>query len=512
MPDNIGRYEITGELGRGGMSTVLHGYDPRFRRQVAIKLLPREFLHDPRFRARFEREALAVAALEHKGIVPVYDFGEQDGQLYLVMRLMSGGSLAGRLVSGPLSPAAAAEILRQVAPGLDFAHRRGFVHRDLKPANILFDEEGDAYLSDFGIAKMLAGDGESLTGTGGMIGTPAYMSPEQVQALRELDGRSDVYSLGIIYYEMLTGRAPYQADTPMGTAMMHVMQPLPDIRAARSDLPPAAQQIIDRALAKERENRYPTAVSLAAAAGSLASAATSPATEIAATAEMPIVPATSKLPEGAPVAAAASLAPSSPAGTASAGQPSQLLQPTVVDTPPEIPRAPALTGVPQSGSARRAAPPAWLIGVGLLLLCLFAGGLSGVLFRSQLAGLWEQVAGVEPTPTPTRRPASTATRPPAEATATRPAAAIPTESGGDEVGPGVAPEVMPVCEDPLGCVHIGPGEPILLGVMLVFSGPDSQLGQDSLNGVQLAIAERRELHGHPLELMQKDEGCNPEGG
>lgn len=425
--------------------------------------------------------------------MPVYDFGEEDGQLYLVMRLMAGGSLAIRLAGGPLSPAAAAEILRQVAPGLDFAHR------DLKPGNILFDEEGDAYLSDFGIAKMLAGDTESLTGTGALIGTPAYMSPEQVQALRELDGRSDVYSLGIIYYEMLAGRTPYQADTPMGTAMMHIMQPLPDIRAARSDLPPAAQQIIDRAMAKERERRYATAAALANAAAALVAEMTASVAPAPRSTELPIVAATSRLSEEMAAAAAAAVdaAPAAATGHSSdaAPFPAALPEATVVDTPPEM-RAP--TAAPVAAGEGWLRPPAWLIGCGLLLVCLVFAGLLGIVFRPQLAGVLEQIAGVEPSPTATRRPIATATRPPVAATATQPAADAPLD--------------VPVCSDPLGCVRIEPGAPIVVAAMLVFSGPDAQLGQDSLHGVELAIAERRELHGHPLELMVKDEGYNPEGG
>src|SRR5574341_756277 len=151
----IDRYEVQAELGRGGMATVYRAYDPRFKRTVAVKVLPREFLHDPNFRARFEREAETIAKLEHAAIVPVYDYGEQDGQPYLVMRYMTGGSLAERLRNRPLSLAEAARILGQLAPALDKAHSKGVIHRDLKPANILFDDAGNPHLSDFGIARLV---------------------------------------------------------------------------------------------------------------------------------------------------------------------------------------------------------------------------------------------------------------------------------------------------------------------------------------------------------------------
>ena len=179
----IGRYEIKRELGRGGMSTVFHANDPRFKRDVAIKVLPREFLHDPLFRARFEREAETIAALEHPGIVPVYDFGEDDGQLYLVMRYMGGGSLSDRLEKGPLSLTRTVSILQRIAPALDKAHGLGVVHRDLKSANILFDEDDNGFLSDFGIAK-LTETSFGLTGTGSMIGTPAFSASGHNHSIR----------------------------------------------------------------------------------------------------------------------------------------------------------------------------------------------------------------------------------------------------------------------------------------------------------------------------------------
>lgn len=262
MTQTIGRYEIRQELGRGGMATVYQGFDPRFKRDVAIKLLPREFLHDPNFRARFEREATTIASLEHSAIVPVYDFGEEDGQPYLVMRFMPGGSLAEQLDRGSLSVNETARILSRIAGALDFAHSKGVIHRDLKPANILFDQHADAYLGDFGIVK-LTEEAATLTGTGGIIGTPAYMSPEQAQGKGGIDNRSDLYSLGVILFQMLTGSQPFEADTPIGLAFMHVTEPTPDILEKKPELPPGVGTFIQQAMAKAKGDRFSTAQELA---------------------------------------------------------------------------------------------------------------------------------------------------------------------------------------------------------------------------------------------------------
>lgn len=260
--NDIGRYEIKTELGRGGMATVYRAYDPRFERNVAIKVLPRAFLHDAQFRTRFDREAKMIAMLEHPAIVPVYDFGEQDEQPYIVMRYMSGGSLADRLQEGPISPEETLRITKRLAPALDAAHAQGIIHRDLKPANILFDQYGNAFLSDFGIARLAQHAEGTLTGDA-IIGTPAYMSPEQVQGEKEIDGRSDIYSLGIILFQMLTGETPYKADTPAKTMMMHLLEPIPHALELNPALPAGCENVITRALAKKADERYPTAEELA---------------------------------------------------------------------------------------------------------------------------------------------------------------------------------------------------------------------------------------------------------
>jgi tRNA A-37 threonylcarbamoyl transferase component Bud32 len=254
IPEKISRYEIRREIGRGGMATVYLAYDPNFGREVAVKVLPHELLHDPTFRARFQREARTIAALEHPAIVPVYDFGEENGQPFLVMRYLSGGSLIARIRAGPIPPAEAAKILLRIGAALDAAHAKGIVHRDLKPANILFDQYGDAYLGDFGIAQ-LSGSGGTLTGPM-VLGTPAYMSPEQIRGDKKVDGRSDIYALGIVMFEMLTGQAPFTADSPVKMMMMQLSTPPPRISETASQLPPGSNAVLERALAKEPEQRY----------------------------------------------------------------------------------------------------------------------------------------------------------------------------------------------------------------------------------------------------------------
>ncbi len=257
----LGRYEIVSEIGRGGMSVVYLAHDPLFDRQVVLKLLPREFLHDPSFKSRFEREAKAIAKLEHASIVPVYDFGEEGGLPYLVMRYMTGGSLTDRLQKGPLNLDEALRIMTRLTSALEEAHRRGMIHRDIKPGNVLFDRYGDAFLADFGIVKLTQ---ETSTYTaGGFVGTPAYMSPEQARGDADIDVRSDVYALGAIFFEMLTGKPPYQSETVMGLALKHINDPIPSLLAFNSDLPEGLEGFIQKAMCKEREGRYESANALA---------------------------------------------------------------------------------------------------------------------------------------------------------------------------------------------------------------------------------------------------------
>jgi serine/threonine protein kinase len=261
QPEKIGIYEIKSELGRGGMATVYRGYDSRFEREVAVKVLPQELLHaDPQFRLRFEREAKIIAQLEHSAIVPVYDVGESEGQPYFVMRYMNGGSLSERIKAGVFTLEEALQILGAIAPALDEAHSKGIVHRDIKPSNILFDKRGNPYISDFGIAKLSQAQAGNVTGSA-IIGTPAYMAPEQAQGI-EVDGRSDIYALGIILFEMLTGKQPFEADTPMAVAIKHITDPVPQIRQTNPKLPEGMETVIQKAMAKNKSDRYSTAVEM----------------------------------------------------------------------------------------------------------------------------------------------------------------------------------------------------------------------------------------------------------
>ena len=261
-PEKIGRYEIKGELGRGGMATVYRAYDPSFEREVAIKVLPRELLHDPQFRDRFRREIKTIASLEHPAIVPVYDVGEEDGVPYFVMRFMPGGSLTQWIEKGKFSLEDAARIIERLSSALAYAHKNGLIHRDLKPDNILFDNSGDPFISDFGVAK-ITDSATNMTGSG-IIGTPAYMSPEQAQG-EKVDNRSDIYGLGVIIFQMLSGHQPYEATTPMGVAVKHITDPVPEILKDNPDLGPQADTIIKTAMAKDPSLRYQTATELAQA-------------------------------------------------------------------------------------------------------------------------------------------------------------------------------------------------------------------------------------------------------
>jgi tRNA A-37 threonylcarbamoyl transferase component Bud32 len=261
IPQKIGRYNVISELGRGGMATVYKAHDPLVKREVAIKLLPREFLHNTSFRTRFEQEAQAIAALEYPAVVPLYDYGEETGQLYLVMRYMAGGSLADRIERvGIQSIAEISRIFNQIAPSLDAVHQSGLVHRDLKPANILFDGVNNSYISDFGLVKL----SQSTSGitASGLVGTPAYMAPEMA-APGGITGLADIYALGVTLYEAVTGMRPYDSDTPISVLMAHVNNPVPDARQVRPDVPDSIQHIIERAMAKKPADRYGSAQEMA---------------------------------------------------------------------------------------------------------------------------------------------------------------------------------------------------------------------------------------------------------
>ncbi len=256
---HIGRYDIKSMIGQGGMSTVYLGYDPRAQREVAIKILPPYYLHSTKFRERFDREAYMIALLEHPAIVPVYDMGEDEDQPYIVMRYMSGGSLADKLKKGPIPLRECMDMYLRLAPALDTAHARGVTHRDVKPDNLLFDKYDNVFLSDFGLARLRETIGFANISDGTIMGTPAYMSPEQIQGDREIDGRSDIYSLGVVLYQMLSGVVPFSGTTAASVMMMHLVNPIPQILEINSTLPTAIQTVLDTAMAKKPDDRYQSA-------------------------------------------------------------------------------------------------------------------------------------------------------------------------------------------------------------------------------------------------------------
>jgi serine/threonine protein kinase len=225
----LGAYQIVAPLGEGGMAAVYKAYQPGMERYVALKVLPQQLAKDPQFVGRFKQEAKVLANLQHPHILPVFDYGESDGYTYIVMPLVKSGTLDDLMVGKPLPLEQVNRIISQVGDALDYAHTQGLIHRDIKPSNILVDERGNCLLTDFGIAKIFEGTAR-FTQTGGIIGTPAYMSPEQGKG-DKVDARSDIYSLGIVLYEMVTGRVPFDAETPIAIVFKHIQDPLPLARS-----------------------------------------------------------------------------------------------------------------------------------------------------------------------------------------------------------------------------------------------------------------------------------------
>jgi serine/threonine protein kinase len=252
-----GRYRLDRELARGGMATVWIAEDPLLSRRVAVKLLLPELAVDDALRVRFRNEAIAAAKLTHPGIVATYDTGDDDGTAYIVMELVEGKTLR-RLLDerGRLPVHEAVDISSQVADALEHAHRQGLVHRDIKPANVLVQAEGRAKVTDFGIAKAAGGD--DLTRTGTVVGTARYLAPEQVNG-HAVDGRADVYALGLILYEMLAGRAPFGGDSDMATAVARLTNAPEPIRAARPEVSRPLEDVLARSLARDPEYRYQSA-------------------------------------------------------------------------------------------------------------------------------------------------------------------------------------------------------------------------------------------------------------
>lgn len=257
LPSKIGRYEVQKELGRGAMGVVYLARDPYMTRLVAVKVMAQEYANDSQFIQRFLAEAQAIANLEHAYIVPVYDFGAHQNQPFLVMRYMSAGSLQKYVTADPFQLSDVAQIMERLADALDEAHERGIVHRDVKPGNILLDHRGGVFLCDFGLAKFAGGTHPGL-GDMYLVGTPEYMSPEQVMG-DETTPRSDIYALGAILYELLSGRLPFYDNRPMYLVMKHVNEPVPNILQLNPNLPEGVNDVIQRAMAKKPADRYASA-------------------------------------------------------------------------------------------------------------------------------------------------------------------------------------------------------------------------------------------------------------
>jgi serine/threonine-protein kinase len=371
---NAGPYRIVEPLGRGGMASVYKAYEPKLDRYVALKVLPREFLHDPNFAQRFREEARLVAKLEHPNIIPIYayDIEEADGIPWMAMRLVPSGSLSDLLKRGRLPRERAVAVLRGMAEALDYAHRKGVVHRDVKPQNVLLDEAGRVYLADFGIGRMLEST-SGLTGTGMIVGTPQYMAPEQATTSK-VGPSADIYALGIVAYELLTGRVPFSADTPLAVMMKHVQEPLP--LPPPDVVPEPMLRALLKAATKKPEDRWPTAGAFVDALAAGLDAATVPRIE-APTIEAPTVevPRTQPQPSAPPTVMSPATAPG-PAATA--------LTPPPLPARPPVVRPPVARVETLPAAPRRSGASAVVLGLCALgLLAVAVVGVWLVLGRSQ---------------------------------------------------------------------------------------------------------------------------------
>ena len=253
--ENIGPYRIVEQLGQGGMATVYKAYHAALDRYVALKVLHPAFHEDQTFAGRFQREARVVAKLEHPSIVPVYDYAEHEKRPYLVMKYIEGETLKARLSRGALNAAEITQVVDAVGSALAYAHRQGILHRDIKPSNVLIGNDGQMYLADFGLAR-IAQAGESTLSSDSIMGTPQYISPEQARGDKDLDSGTDIYSFGVMMYEMVVGQVPFSADTPFSIIHDHIYTPLPMPRSINPKVPENVERVLLKSLAKERVDRY----------------------------------------------------------------------------------------------------------------------------------------------------------------------------------------------------------------------------------------------------------------
>ncbi len=475
--DTVGRYHILEPLGEGGMAAVYKAYDTRLEREVAVKFLRTELFGEAvleQLYRRFEREAKALARLSHFHIVKIYDYGEHENTPYLVMEYISGGTLKSRM-GRPIPWNEAVRLLLPVARALEYAHQRGVLHRDIKPSNILITENGDPLLTDFGIAKILEpGEAQAITRTGVGIGTPEYMAPEQGLA-QPVDPRTDVYALGIVLYEMLTGRKPYTADTPTAVLIKQIHDPLPNPREFAPDLPVELERVLFKALAKQPEFRYSSMSEMVKAMESLLKPSAEDAPEIT------IAGAWRQEVEKI-AASEPSAAPSEPAGEEAPA--TEILE----EQPPEPaegpPPPPARGAQPAQAEAEPAVPlPAaptqkgkkWWVALPVLAVAA-----ASVFLIVRLSSPKE----VPPTPLPTLAPVTP----------------IPTARP--------KPTMPPAVEKP-------PQEVLKIGVLAPLSGDVQFFGASTENGVQMAVDQwnqRGGVLGMRIETVYADDQCSPEGG
>lgn len=376
------RYLIEDMLGQGGMSAVYKASDPNLKRVVAIKMIHTHLSDNPNFVQRFEEEAASVAQLRHPGIIQVFDFNKDDDVYYMVLEFVPGETFQDHLSrlnkeKRKLSGNKVAEYMAGICDAVDYAHQRGMIHRDIKPANLMLNTQGQAILMDFGIAKIVGG--QSHTATGAVVGTAMYMSPEQIRG-ESPDKRSDIYSLGVTLFEMAGGRPPFQADSAMTLMMMHVNDPVPDLRELNPDVPDGLVAVINKSLAKDPKDRYQTAGEMAAALRNTIGGA-----EMATSVDVP-APAATMLeelpPKSAPDATAIEQPPSVPQGTVveDAPMPSSASKTDVGGTVIESPAAKPAPAAPAPKSASGAPPkktglslPVILGGVGGVVILIIAG-------------------------------------------------------------------------------------------------------------------------------------------